>query len=121
MTATAGVGDPGYSTSAAFLDYDGDGDLDLFVCNYVEWSPRVEKVCLGPMGLRGYCRPSEYEPQPASLFRNEGDGTFTDVTGAAGIDGATPRPAWEWSPPTSIATAASTSSSPTTSVPTRCG
>ncbi|HVR29979.1 MAG TPA: VCBS repeat-containing protein, partial [Thermoanaerobaculia bacterium] len=62
-TARAGVGDPRYSTSAAFVDYDADGDLDLYVCNYVEWSPALEKVCLGPMGLRAYCSPGEYEPQ----------------------------------------------------------
>ena len=85
VTARAGVGDPRYSTSAAFLDYDSDGDLDLFVCNYLEWSPQLEKVCLGPMGLRGYCRPAEYAPQPASLYRNDGDGTFTDVSRSAGI------------------------------------
>jgi hypothetical protein len=86
VTAHAGVAGPGrYSTSAAFLDYDADGDLDLFVCNYVEWSPRVEKVCLGPMGLRGYCRPAEYAPQPSALYRNDGDGTFTDVSASAGV------------------------------------
>ena len=85
VTARAGVGDPRYSTSAAFLDYDSDGDLDLFVCNYLEWSPKLEKVCLGPMGLRGYCLPAEYAPQPASLYRNDGDGAFTDVSRSAGI------------------------------------
>jgi enediyne biosynthesis protein E4 len=89
VTAVAGTSDPRYSTSAAFVDYDADGDLDLFVCDYVKWSPRAEKVCLGPMGLRGYCSPGEYEPEPSSLYRNEGDGRFTDVSASSGI-GARP-------------------------------
>lgn len=86
----AGVDHPGYSTSAAFFDYDGDGDLDLWVCNYVEWSVDREKPCLGANGLAGYCSPLEYAASPDTLYRNdgvdaEGRVTFTDVSEAAGI------------------------------------
>ena len=91
VTVRAGVGDPGYSTSAAFVDYDRDGDLDLFVCNYLDWSPRIERRCLGYNGQRGYCSPLEYDaPQSDTLYRNNGTGpdgtvTFTDVSGSSGI------------------------------------
>ena len=90
VTAEAGVGDPGYSTSAAFFDFDRDRDLDLYVCNYLEWSPRTEHLCLGFNGVRGYCRPGEYSPQSDTLYRNDGIGasglvTFTDVSERAGM------------------------------------
>ena len=91
VTAETGVGDPGYSSSAAFFDFDRDGDLDLYVCNYLDWSPRVEHPCLGFDGRRGYCRPGEYPPQSDTLYRNDGSGRdgrvgFTDVSGRAGLD-----------------------------------
>ena len=86
VTATAGVGDPGYSAAAVFFDYDGDGDLDLYVANYVDWSPGVERPCFGLSGIRGYCAPDVYErPQRDTLYRNNSDLTFTDVSVAAGI------------------------------------
>jgi hypothetical protein len=86
VTAEVGVGDRGYSTSAAFVDLDADGDLDLYVCNYLEWSPEIERACYGLAGLRGYCSPIVYDrPQPDSLYRNNGDGTFTDVSQRSGI------------------------------------
>lgn len=91
ITDRAGVEDNGYSTSAAFLDYDIDGDLDLYVVNYIAWEPRLERPCLGYNGQRGYCSPLEYErPQADTLYRNDGlraDGTvhFTDVSDAAGM------------------------------------
>ena len=84
-TTTAGVGDPGFSTGVAFGDYDQDGDLDLFVANYLEYRPEVNKECSVAEGLRIYCGPREFEPQPDVLYRNDGDGTFADATAFAGI------------------------------------
>src|SRR6185295_17658706 len=89
VTARARVGDPGWSTSAAFVDYDGDGDLDLFVTNYVDWSSPDAfrgKQCFVGTGARDYCSPQAYAaPSLSTLYRNEGDGTFLDVSRAAGI------------------------------------
>ncbi len=77
-----------WSTSSAFFDYDRDGNLDLFVAAYVEYSDADNKACHGPSGRRDYCGPQSYEPMPDRLYRNQGDGTFTDSTRAAGIDRA---------------------------------
>ncbi len=84
-TERAGVGDPAWSSSSVFFDYDGDLDLDLFVANYVVWSAARERPCLGPNGLRNYCNPAEYAPAADTLYRNEGNGRFVDVSEAAGI------------------------------------
>ncbi len=82
----AGVDHPGWGTSAAFFDYDGDGDLDLFVVNYILWSPEREITCFSGGHARDYCLPDNYHaPAPDVLYRNNGDGTFTDVARAAGI------------------------------------
>jgi hypothetical protein len=79
--------DRGWSVSAAFVDYDRDGWLDLFVGNYVHYSFEGDKPCLHPIGsLRDYCPPSVYRPQAGHLYHNNRDGTFTDVTAAAGIE-----------------------------------
>jgi len=88
VTKAARAGDDRWSTSAAFIDYDRDGDLDLFIVNYVDFSAAAGKVCADPAGARDYCAPSAYRPVPDRLLRNEGDGTFTDVTEAAGISRA---------------------------------
>ena len=78
--------DRGWSVSAAFVDFDRDGWLDLFVGNYVNYSVGVDKPCLHSIGsLRDYCPPSVYRAQPSHLYHNNRDGTFTDVTAAAGI------------------------------------
>jgi hypothetical protein len=89
-TEEVGLGhpDPEYGTlwsvAAAFFDYDRDGWLDLFVSNYCVWDPETEPAC-GPPGKRDYCHPKHYQGLPGSLFRNEGDGTFVDVSKASGI------------------------------------
>ena len=85
VTAVAGVGDPGFSTSALWFDYDRDGHLDLFVANYVEWTPETDLFCTLDGETKSYCTPESYSGQRATLYRNRGDGTFEDVTAAAGV------------------------------------
>jgi hypothetical protein len=92
VTASAGVkGElPGHgkawSVGAGFFDYDRDGDLDLFLVNYCVWTIEKDKVCGAPLeGYRTYCHPDEYDPLPNVLYRNDGDGTFTDVSAPSGI------------------------------------
>jgi hypothetical protein len=75
----------GWSVSAAFVDYDRDGWLDLFVGKYVYYDVDGDKPCLHSIGRRDYCPPSVYRSQPDHLYRNNRDGTFTDVTAAAGM------------------------------------
>ncbi|MDP6409320.1 MAG: CRTAC1 family protein [Planctomycetota bacterium] len=90
VTAIAGVGEKRWSSAASFFDYDGDGDLDLFVVQYLNWKPEHEIPCQTSYGERDYCNPINYNaPTRDTLYRNEGDGTFTDVSIAVGIGAGT--------------------------------
>jgi hypothetical protein len=77
--------DPSWTVSAAFLDYDRDGWLDLFVGNYLSWRAESSTPCFSASGRPDYCSPDVYQPQPSRLLHNDRDGTFTDVTAASGI------------------------------------
>ena len=86
VSAASGTGDPdSWGVSAAFVDFDRDGWLDLFVGNYLRYSLATHIDCVGVAGLPDYCRPSAYRPQPTRLYRNRGNGTFADVTIASGL------------------------------------
>ena len=85
VTDQAQVGCPLLSASAAFADIDRDGDLDLYVCNYVEYALETDIPCYYKNTLRIYCGPNEYHGIADVLYRNNGDGTFTDITKSAGV------------------------------------
>ncbi len=91
VTARAGVANQGrWGASAAWFDYDNDGRLDLVVANYVDWSPENNVWCGDHApGRRGYCHPDVYHGQTPTLYHNNGDGTFTDVSRSSGV-GAKP-------------------------------
>jgi tetratricopeptide (TPR) repeat protein len=84
VTDACGIRDTGWSTSAAWVDYDGDGKSDLFVCHYVRWSPETDRFC-GAMA-KVYCRPSVYAGESCRLYHNDGNGHFHDVSRQAGIE-----------------------------------
>lgn len=86
VTRAAGLlGRTGFSTSALWFDYDRDGLLDLFVCNYVRWSRETDVRC-SPDGVsKSYCTPEAYRGDTCWLFRNLGGGRFEDVTAKAGL------------------------------------
>jgi enediyne biosynthesis protein E4 len=86
VTQKPGLGGrSGFSTSALWFDYDRDGLLDLFVCNYVQWSPEHDVFCSVDGKNKSYCTPEAYHGATCWLFRNRGNGTFEDVTAKSGI------------------------------------
>ena len=92
VSVQAGVGDPRWSSSATFFDYNSDGYLDLYVVNYVNYRLDASTpICLenptfnATEKVRGYCHPKHFEGAPDTLYRNNGDGTFTDATKTANI------------------------------------
>jgi enediyne biosynthesis protein E4 len=90
VTAKAGVsgavhnGRKMWSIAAGWFDYNRDGLLDLWVVNYCDWDPKNEPNCIGING-RGYCHPNSFPPLTNTLYRNNGDGTFTDVSAETGV------------------------------------
>jgi hypothetical protein len=86
VTKSSGLGGrQAMSTSALWFDFDRDGLLDLFVCNYVKWSPEHDVFCSLDGKHKSYCTPEAYRGETCWLFRNRGNGTFEDVTATSGI------------------------------------
>jgi hypothetical protein len=86
VTAKSGLGGrQALSTSALWFDFDRDGLLDLFVCNYVRWSPEHDVFCSLDGKHKSYCTPEAYRGETCWLFHNRGDGTFEDITARSGV------------------------------------
>ncbi len=86
ITKKAGLWGPSeFSTSAAWVDYDRDGHLDLLVANYVAWTPATDLYCSMDGKDKAYCTPESYKGVSVRLWRNRGDGTFEDATHKAGL------------------------------------
>ncbi len=87
VTERAGTANSGkWASSGAWFDFDNDGKLDLVIANYVDWTPERNFYCgaQGP-GLRSYCHPDDYHGTAPTLYHNNGDGTFTDVSSSSGL------------------------------------
>jgi hypothetical protein len=99
ISSRSGTSDhAGWSVSASFVDVDRDGWLDLFVGNYLHYTLESHTPCFNRSGPVDYCPPEVYRAQPSRFYRNRGDGTFVDVTAAAGL-------AREFGPALGVATA----------------
>ena len=86
VTKRTGTDDERWSTSASFFDYDQDGWLDLMVLNYADFSVTKSPTCYAATTARDYCTPKVFRAPGNRLFHNKGDGTFEDMTAAAGVD-----------------------------------
>ena len=115
VTARAGIRNSDFTVSAAWLDYDRDGLVDLFIGNYVQWSPALEVRCALD-GEQGYCGPDAYKPRAPKLYRNRGGGRFEDATERADPTIPRIRP-WASRCSTTTGTAGRTCSSPATASP----
>ncbi|HVJ08015.1 MAG TPA: CRTAC1 family protein [Acidisarcina sp.] len=86
VTKKAGLWGPNeFSTTAAWVDYDRDGHLDLVVANYVQWSPQADLYCTLDGKTKSYCTPESYRGASVRLWHNRGNGTFEEVTQRAGL------------------------------------
>jgi hypothetical protein len=85
VSAASGTDDASWGVPATFLDYDRDGFLDLFVGNYLAYTLGTHTQCYAPSGVADYCAPESGFPQSNVLYRNQGNGTFVDVTVTAGL------------------------------------
>ncbi|MCC6590612.1 MAG: CRTAC1 family protein [Bryobacterales bacterium] len=85
VTTAAGIVNATFGTSAAWLDFDRDGRLDLFVANYVQWSAETDVWCSLDGSTKSYCTPESYKGVPSKLYRNVGGGRFEDVSQKAGV------------------------------------
>jgi RNA polymerase sigma factor (sigma-70 family) len=85
VTEAAGLPNGLWTTSAAWADFDADGFPDLFICQYLNWSPQNNPACSDGASPREICPPKMFKGREHRLYRNNGDGTFTDVSAEAGL------------------------------------
>ena len=81
VTKASGIRNANFGTSAAWFDYDRDGKVDLFVANYVQWTPKGDLWCSLDGATKSYCTPESYKGTSSRLYHNLGDGKFEDVAG----------------------------------------
>jgi len=85
VSAASGILNDGWGASAGFADLDRDGDLDLYICNYVVFGPEEQQYCELAPGVRSGCPPSAYIGEKGRLYRNDGSGRFTDISTESGV------------------------------------
>jgi enediyne biosynthesis protein E4 len=86
LAGPGSLGRPAWSVAACWIDYDGDGRLDLFISNYCDWAAGTDPICGGITDqARAYCHPDKYHAEPMQLYHNNGNGTFTEITRKQGL------------------------------------